>query len=87
MPYFPSIKALNVMNLVSPESAVVSAVIFNALIIPALIPLAFRGVKMIPNNALVILRRNLNLYAIGGVILPFICIKLIDMVINLLEAF
>lgn len=84
IPYFPSIKALNVMSLASPESAVVSAVIFNALIIPALIPLAFRGVKMIPNNALVILRRNLILYGIGGVILPFVCIKLIDMMINFL---
>ena len=84
MPYFPSIRALNLMDLATPESAVLSAVIFNALIIPALIPLAFKGVKMIPQRALSILRRNLTLYGIGGILLPFVGIKLIDMVIIVL---
>ncbi len=82
MPFFPSIRALNLMNLVTPESAVLSAVIFNALIIPVLIPLAFRGVKMIPDRAIIILRRNLVLYGIGGILVPFIGIKLIDLAIN-----
>ena len=81
MPAFPSIGALNLMQLGTPQSAVLSAVIFNALIIPALIPLAFKGVKMIPQNALTILHRNLLIYGIGGVILPFIGIKLIDMLL------
>jgi K+-transporting ATPase ATPase B chain len=78
MPFFPSINALNLMRLATPQSAVLSAVIFNALTIPMLIPLAFRGVKMIPQQALVILRRNLTLYGLGGIALPFIGIKLID---------
>lgn len=82
MPFFPSLRALNLMDLATPQSAVLSAVIFNALIIPALIPLAFRGVKMIPARALVILRRNLAIYGIGGVLLPFIAIKLIDLAIH-----
>ena len=81
MPFFPSIRALNLMHLATPQSAVLSAVIFNALIIPALIPLAFKGVKMIPQQALVILRRNLIVYGIGGVALPFVGIKLIDLVL------
>lgn len=82
IPFFPDIHVLNLMRLKTPESAVLSAVIFNALIILALIPLAFRGVKMIPDRANVILRRNLFIYGIGGVLLPFIGIKLIDMAIN-----
>ncbi len=82
MPFFPDIRALNFMQLNTPQSAVLSAVIFNALIIPALIPLAFRGVKMITDRAQVILRRNLLIYGIGGIILPFVGIKLIDLVIN-----
>ncbi|MBP9842001.1 MAG: potassium-transporting ATPase subunit KdpB [Simkaniaceae bacterium] len=81
IPFFPLIGPLNLMNLRTPESAVLSAVIFNALIIPALIPLAFRGVKMIPAKAIVILRRNLIIYGLGGIILPFIGIKLIDLAI------
>jgi len=81
-PSFPSFRSLNLMNLATPESAVLSAVIFNALIIPALIPLAFRGVKMIPQKALVILRRNIIIYGLGGVLLPFFGIKLIDLAIN-----
>jgi len=84
MPYFPALRALNMMELGTPQSAVLSAVIFNALIIPALIPLAFRGVKMIPQQALLILRRNLIIYGFGGVVLPFIGIKLIDLAINTL---
>jgi K+-transporting ATPase ATPase B chain len=82
MPFFPSIKALNLMELSTPQSAVLSAVIFNAIIIPVLIPLAFRGVKMIPSSAIVILRRNLIIYGIGGIILPFVGIKLIDLLIS-----
>lgn len=82
IPFFPSVKELNLMNLKTPESAVLSAVIFNALIIPLLIPLAFRGVKMIPDQAIVILRRNLLVYGLGGIVLPFLGIKLIDLAIN-----
>jgi K+-transporting ATPase ATPase B chain len=86
MPFFPSIRALNLMHLETPQSAVLSAVIFNALIIPALIPLAFKGAKMIPNRAIVILRRNLFIYGIGGIILPFAGIKLIDILLNSMGA-
>lgn len=86
MPYFPAVRTLNLMNLNTPESAVLSAVIFNAIIIPALIPLAFRGVKMITDRAQVILRRNLLIYGVGGVILPFIGIKLIDLCLIALGA-
>lgn len=86
MPYFPAVRELNLMNLRTPESAVLSAVIFNALTIPALIPLAFRGVKMIPDKALIILRRNLAIYGLGGVTLPFIGIKLIDLALHTLGA-
>ena len=82
IPFFPAAAALNLMNLNTPQSAVLSAVIFNALIIPALIPLAFRGVKMIPSKAAVILRSNLLIYGIGGIALPFIVIKLIDLAIT-----
>lgn len=82
MPFFPSIRALNLMQLATPQSAVLSAVIFNALIIPALIPLALKGVRMISKRALTILRRNLTIYGIGGVLLPFIGIKLIDLLVN-----
>ena len=81
IPFFPSIQALNVMRLATPESAVLSAVIFNAIIIPSLIPLALKGVKMISKQALTILRRNLTIYGIGGILLPFVGIKLIDLVI------
>ncbi|MDE3045257.1 MAG: potassium-transporting ATPase subunit KdpB [Verrucomicrobiota bacterium] len=79
MPFFPSMRILNIMNLVTPQSAVLSAVIFNAIIIPILIPLAFRGVKFLPQRAIVILRRNLIVYGLGGILLPFIGIKLIDL--------
>ena len=79
----PSLEALNLMNLHSPESAILSAVIFNAIIIPLLIPLALRGVKYKPIGASALLRRNLFIYGLGGVIVPFIGIKLIDMFISL----
>ena len=78
----PSLGALNVMHLHSPESAILSAVIFNALIIPLLIPLALRGVTYKPIGASALLRRNLFIYGLGGVIVPFIGIKLIDMLIS-----
>ena len=71
------------MGLNSPESAILSAVIFNAIIIPLLIPLALRGVKYKPIGASALLRRNLLIYGLGGVIAPFVGIKLIDMVISL----
>ena len=79
---FPAIGPLNVMHLNSPTSAILSAVIFNALIIIALIPLALRGVVYKPIGALAILQRNLLIYGLGGVIIPFIGIKLIDIVIT-----
>ncbi len=78
---FPVLNALNIMHLRTPESAVLSAVIFNAIIIIALIPLALRGVKYRALSAAVLLRRNLLIYGLGGIIIPFIGIKLIDMII------
>ncbi len=82
---FPAIAPLNIMRLHSPTSAILSAVIFNALIIIALIPLALRGVKFKPIGALAILQRNLIIYGGGGVLLPFIGIKLIDLIITALH--
>lgn len=79
----PALQALNIMGLSSPESAVLSAVIFNAIIIPLLIPLALKGVAYKPIGASALLRRNLLIYGLGGVIVPFIGIKLIDMLIGL----
>ncbi len=81
---FPQLQALNVMGLKSPESAILSAVIFNALIIIALIPLALRGVKYRPLPAAKLLQRNLFIYGLGGVIVPFVGIKIIDVVITVL---
>lgn len=78
----PVLKALNIMGLHSPESAVLSAVIFNALIIPVLIPLALKGVRYKPIGASALLRRNLLIYGLGGIFVPFIGIKLIDMIIS-----
>ena len=78
---FPVMTAINVMHLRSPESAILSAVIFNALIIVALIPLALKGVNYKPMSAAALLRRNLWIYGAGGIIAPFIGIKLIDMLI------
>ncbi len=79
----PGLQGLNIMNLKSPESAILSAVIFNAIIIPLLIPLALRGVQYKPIGASALLRRNLVIYGIGGVIVPFIGIKIIDSIIGL----
>ena len=79
---FPVLNALNIMHLKTPESAVLSAVIFNAVIIIALIPLALRGVKYRPMGAAPLLRRNLWIYGFGGIVIPFIGIKLIDMLIT-----
>ncbi|HUJ94898.1 MAG TPA: potassium-transporting ATPase subunit KdpB [Terriglobales bacterium] len=79
---FPVLNALNIMRLKTPESAVLSAVIFNALIIVALIPLALRGVKYRPMGAAALLRNNLWIYGVGGIIVPFIGIKLIDLIIT-----
>ena len=79
---FPVLNALNIMRLQTPQSAVLSAVIFNALIIIALIPLALRGVKYRPMGAAVLLRNNLLVYGVGGIIVPFIGIKLIDMFVT-----
>ena len=78
---FPVLNALNIMHLRTPQSAVLSAVIFNALIIVALIPLALRGVKYTPMSAEALLRTNLLIYGVGGLIAPFVGIKLIDMLI------
>ena len=80
---YPQLEMLNIMQLSSPTSAILSAVIFNALIIICLIPLALRGVKYRPVGAASLLRRNLLIYGLGGVIAPFIGIKLIDIVLSL----
>ena len=82
---YPALKTLNFMHLATPESAVMSAVIFNALIIMALIPLALRGVSYRPLGAAKLLRRNLLIYGVGGLIAPFIGIKLIDMILVALQ--
>ncbi|GAX55751.1 potassium-transporting ATPase subunit KdpB [Streptomyces olivochromogenes] len=79
---YPGLKSLNIMGLHSPTSAITSAIIFNALIIVALIPLALRGVRYTPSSAHDLLRRNLMLYGLGGLVLPFVGIKLIDLVIS-----
>jgi potassium-transporting ATPase ATP-binding subunit len=79
---YPSLDALNIMGLASPESAILSAVIFNALVIVALIPLALRGVRYRPSSASKLLTRNLWLYGLGGIVVPFIGIKLIDLLIQ-----
>ena len=79
----PALQALNIMGLKSPESAILSAIIFNAIIIPMLIPLALRGVQYRPIGASALLRRNLLVYGLGGIIAPFIGIKLIDMLLAL----
>ncbi|MFC7051196.1 potassium-transporting ATPase subunit KdpB [Hansschlegelia quercus] len=79
---YPGLNALNVMGLASPQSAILSAIIFNALIIVALIPLALKGVSYRPSSAAALLRRNLAVYGLGGLVAPFIGIKLIDMAIS-----
>ncbi|WP_426185777.1 potassium-transporting ATPase subunit KdpB [Microbacterium sp. TWP3-1-2b2] len=87
MGVFPGLAALNIMQLHSPASAVTSAIIFNAVVIVFLIPLALRGVKYRPASASQILQRNLLVYGLGGVIAPFIGIKLIDLVVSLIPGF
>jgi K+-transporting ATPase ATPase B chain len=84
---FPGLEALNIMQLHSPASAILSAIIFNALVIVFLIPLALRGVNYRPVSASRILSRNLLIYGLGGIIAPFIGIKLIDLVVSLLPGF
>jgi len=85
MATFPAISPLNVMGLASPESAILSAVIFNALVIIALIPLALKGVAYRAVGAVLVLRRNLLIYGLGGIIVPFVGIKLIDIAIHILH--
>jgi K+-transporting ATPase ATPase B chain len=81
---FPQLHVLNIMRLSSPESAILSAVVFNALVIVALIPLSLRGVRYTPSSAADLLRRNLLIYGVGGLIAPFVGIKLLDLVISLI---
>jgi K+-transporting ATPase ATPase B chain len=76
------LNALNIMHLGTPESAIISAIIFNALIIPLLVPLALRGVRYRPLGADALLRRNLLIYGLGGLVAPFIGIKLIDLLVH-----
>jgi potassium-transporting ATPase ATP-binding subunit len=84
---YPQLQTLNVMALHSPESAILSAVIFNALVIVALIPIALRGAHFRPSSATAILRRNVLIYGVGGLIVPFIGIKLIDLILTALHAY
>jgi K+-transporting ATPase ATPase B chain len=81
---FPALESLNIMKLSNPHTAILSAVIFNALIIVVLIPLALRGVKFRALNAAAVLRRNLLIYGVGGLIAPFVGIKAIDIVLTAL---
>jgi len=80
--FYPQLQAMNVMNLATPQSAILSAIIFNALIIIALIPLALKGVAYRPVGAANLLRRNLLIYGLGGIIVPFVGIKLIDLAVT-----
>jgi K+-transporting ATPase ATPase B chain len=82
---YPALRSLNVMHLATPQSAVLSAVIFNALIIMILVPIALRGVRYRPVGAAKLLRNNLLVYGVGGLIAPFIGIKLIDMILVALK--
>jgi K+-transporting ATPase ATPase B chain len=79
---FAGLEALNIMQLATPKSAILSALIFNALIIPALIPLALRGVNYRPSSADALLLRNISIYGIGGIIVPFVGIKIIDLIVS-----
>jgi K+-transporting ATPase ATPase B chain len=83
--FYPQLQALNVMGLATPESAILSAIIFNALIIIALIPLALKGIAYRPVGAPAVLRRNLLVYGLGGLIVPFVGIKLIDVIVAALH--
>src|SRR5262249_1293606 len=80
--FYPQLAALNIMYLATPQSAILAAIIFNALIIIALIPLSLRGVQYRPMGAASVLRRTLLIYGIGGLIVPFPGIKLIDLIVN-----
>jgi K+-transporting ATPase ATPase B chain len=80
--YSGALADLNVMDLGTPQSAIISAIVFNALIIPLLVPLALRGVRYQPVGAAALLRRNLLIYGVGGLVAPFIGIKLIDVVVH-----
>ncbi len=82
---YPQLQALNVMGLASPQSAILSAIIFNALIIVALIPLALRGVSYRAVGAAALLRRNLLIYGLGGILVPFVGIKVIDLAVSALH--
>jgi K+-transporting ATPase ATPase B chain len=82
--FYPQLQALNIMHLATPQSAILSAIIFNALIIIALIPLSLRGVAYRAVGAAAALRRNLLVYGLGGILVPFIGIKLIDVIITAL---
>jgi K+-transporting ATPase ATPase B chain len=84
MGVFPAMERLNIMALDTPRTAILSAVVYNALIIIALVPLALRGVKFRAESASTMLRRNLFVYGVGGVIAPFIGIKIIDLIISAL---
>jgi potassium-transporting ATPase ATP-binding subunit len=84
---YPQLDSVNIMRLHSPQTAILSAVMFNALIIVALIPLALRGVRFRPSSAAAILRRNVFVYGIGGLVIPFIGIKLIDLILTALHAY
>src|SRR5207342_2736284 len=83
--FYPQLQALNVMRLASPQSAILSAIIFNALIIVALIPLALKGVRFRAVGAGALLRRNLLIYGLGGIVVPFVGIKAIDLVVAALN--
>jgi K+-transporting ATPase ATPase B chain len=80
--FYPQLEALNIMRLASPQSAILSAIIFNALIIVALIPLALKGITYRPIGAAALLRRNLLIYGVGGIVAPFVGIKLIDLLVS-----
>jgi K+-transporting ATPase ATPase B chain len=79
--FYPQLQALNVMHLATPQSAILSAIIFNAVVIVALIPLALKGVAYRSVGAAALLRRNLLIYGLGGIVAPFVGIKLIDMLV------
>ena len=83
--FYPQLQVLNIMHLATPQSAILSAIIFNALIIIALIPLALKGVQYRPIGAAALLRRNLLIYGLGGIVLPFIGIKAIDIAVTALH--
>jgi K+-transporting ATPase ATPase B chain len=83
VPFFPALQVFNIMRLGSPQSAILSAIIFNAVIIPSLIPIALKGARYVPKSATSMLNRNLLIYGLGGVVLPFIGIKIIDLTVHL----